>query len=177
MIRQITLLTIFLCGFITAYAQNSKDSYWDNLPKPTGWVNDFEHLFTGEEERTLDSLIADYEKRTTIEISIVTIPASATEKERFDDLTLFTAKTWGVGKKEQDNGILICISKGHRKIRIQNGYGIEKRMTDHQTKQVIDQMFIPNFRADQYFKAVFYGIQEIKKFLDNSLKTDSGTKY
>ena len=110
MTRQITILTIFLSSFFIAYGQNSKDNYWENMPKPKGWVNDFENILTIEEEKTLDSLIADYEKRTTIEISIVTIPISATDKERFDELTLHIAKTWGVGKKGNDNGILIGIS-------------------------------------------------------------------
>ena len=162
MTGQITILTIFLSSFFIAYGQNSKDNYWENMPKPKGWVNDFENILTAEEEKTLDSLVADYEKRTTIEISIVTIPISATDKERFDELTLHIAKTWGVCKKGKDNGILIGISKGHRKIRIQNGYRIEKLLTDNQTKKVIDQIFIPRFKADQYFKAMFDGIQEIQ---------------
>ena len=165
-------MTIFLCSLFIAYGQNSKDNYWANLPKPTGWVNDFENIFTIEEEKTLDSLIADYEKRTTIEITIITIPTSATDKDRFDELTLLIANKWGVGKKEKNNGVLIGISKGYRKMRIQNGYGIEKLITDNQTKQIIDQTFIPSFKADAYFKGVFDGIQEIKKVLDKGSKSD-----
>lgn len=172
MTRQITVLTIFLCSFFIAYGQNSKDNYWENLPKPTGWVNDFENIFTEKEEKTLDSLITEYEKRTTTEITVITIPTSATDKDRFDELTLLIANKWGVGKKEKNNGVLIGISKGHRKMRIQNGYGIEKLITDNQTKQIIDQTFFPSFKADAYFKGVFDGIQEIKKVLDNGSKSD-----
>src|SRR5690554_4169803 len=123
--RQITLLTLFLCVFFTACGQTPND-YWAELPSPKGWVNDFENIFTKEQAKTLDSLVADYEKRTTTEISVITIPASATDKARFDELTLMIANKWGVGKKEKDNGILIGISKEHRTIRIQNGLGIEK---------------------------------------------------
>lgn len=172
MIKQITVLTIFLCSFFIAYGQNSKDNNWENLPKPTGWVNDLENIFTVEEEKTLDSLITDYEKRTTIEITVITIPTSATDKDRFDELTLLIANKWGVGKKEKNNGILIGISKGHRTIRIQNGYGIEKLITDNQTKQIIDQIIIPSFKVSDYYKGVFDGIQEIKRILDNGSKSD-----
>lgn len=169
--RQIIILTLFLCSFFTACGQTPND-YWTELPSPKGWVNDFENIFTKEQVKTLDSLIADYEKRTSTEISIITIPENATDKARFDELTLFIANKWGVGKKEKDNGILIGISKGYRKMRIQNGNGIEKLMTDNQTKQIIDQTFIPNFKANDYFKGVFDGIQEIKKILDKGAKSD-----
>jgi uncharacterized protein len=155
--RQITILTLFLCGFFTACGQTPND-YWTELPSPKGWVNDFENIFTKDQVKALDSLVADYEKRTTTEISVITIPASATDKARFDELTLMIANKWGVGKKEKDNGILIGISKEHRTIRIQNGLGIEKLITDNQTKQIIDQTIIPNFKADNFYKGVFDGI-------------------
>lgn len=170
--RQITILTLFLCSILSALGQNSKDNYWENLPKPKGWVNDFENIFTVEQEKTLDSLIVEYEQRTTTEIVVITIPASATDKNSFDELTLKIAKSWGVGKKVKNNGILIGISKGHRKIRIQNGLGIEKELTDNQTKQIIDKIMIPNFKVDNYYKGLFDGIQEIKKALDFGSKSD-----
>lgn len=169
--RQITILTLFLWSFFTACGQTSND-YWTKLPSPTGWVNDFENIFTEDQERTLDSLISEYEKRTTTEIAIITIPTSATDKERFNELTLFIANKWGVGKKEKDNGILIAISKGHRTIRINNGFGIEKLITDNQTKQIIDQIIIPSFKADDFYKGIFDGIQEIKRILDEGSKSD-----
>ncbi len=169
--RQLTILTLFLCSFFTACAQTSND-YWKNLPNPTGWVSDFENIFTVEQEKTLDSLIAEYEKRTTTEISVITIPTSATDKDRFDELTQFIANTWGVGKMDKENGILIAISKGHRMIRIQNGLGIEKLITDNQTKQIIDQIIIANFKTDDFYKGIFDGIQEIKRTLDKGSKSD-----
>lgn len=168
--RQITILTLFLCSFFTACGQTPND-FWTELPSPKGWVNDFENIFTKEQVKTLDSLVADYEKRTTTQISVITIPASATDKARFDELTLMIANKWGVGKKEKDNGILIGISKDHRTIRIQSGLGIEKLITDNQTKQIIDQTIIPNFKADNFYKGVFDGIQEIKMLLDKGSKS------
>jgi len=163
---QISLLILFFGSFFMAFGQPSND-YWTKLPTPKGWVNDFEKIFTEEQEITLDSLIAEYEKSTSIEITVITIPTSATVKDRFDELTLHIAKNWGVGKKEKNNGILIGISKGYRTIRIQNGLGIEKLLSDKQTKQIIDQIIIPNFKADNIFNGVFEGIQEIKMVLGN----------
>ena len=41
-------------------------------------------------------------------------------------------------KSRKKNGILIGISKGYRKIRIQNENGIEKIITDEETKSIIE---------------------------------------
>ncbi len=144
----------------------SSNSYWDNIPKPIGWVNDFEEIFTPEEERKLDSLIQDFEDRTTVEIAVITIPKAAVEVGKFEELTLRIAQTWGVGKKETNNGILIGISTGYRKIRIQNGLGIEKQMSNEQTKKVIDEVFIPNFKIGNYYTGTFNSIQAIKQILE-----------
>lgn len=140
-------------------------SFWDSLPAPTGMVNDFENLFTTEEERLLDSIVNDFKNKTTIEIAIVTLDTSATLKDRFEELTLHLAQTWGIGVKEKNNGILIGISKGYRKMRIENGWGITKIISDEETKNIIDNNFIPSFKEGNYFEGTFVGLMKILEFL------------
>jgi uncharacterized protein len=130
---------------------------------PIGWVNDFEKIFTEEENLKLDSILSKFEKKTSNEIAIVTIDSSWITKEKFDSLTLVIANKWGVGKKENNNGILIGISKGLRKIRIQNGKGIVPKLSDKETKLIIDNYFIPEFKNGNYFKGCFAGILEIMR--------------
>jgi uncharacterized protein len=168
MTKPFIFLILFVLFFLPSCGQNNKESFWVNLPDPINWVSDFENIFTKDEKSKLDSLIADYEKRTSVEIAVITIPAFATEKEKFDDLTLLIGKSWGVGKKEKNNGILIGISLAHRKIRIQNGLGIEKIMTDIQTQKIIDEIIVPHFKAGDYYKGIFEAIQNIKYKLDNN---------
>ena len=149
---------------------HKSNDYWKDLPHPVSWVNDLENILTIQEIKSLDSLISEYEKITTNEIAIISIPTSATEKDQFEDLSLHIAKKWGIGKKEKNNGILIAVSKGHRFIRIQNGLGIEQVLSDSQTKQIIDQIIIPSFKVNEYYKGLFNGIIEIIKVLENSSK-------
>jgi uncharacterized protein len=131
--------------------------------EPLGWVSDFENIFAESERVSLDSLISSYEKETTIEIAIVTIDSSIISREKFDSLTLSIANNWGVGKKEKNNGILIGISRGLRKIRIQNGKGIVPKLNDNETNLIIDSYFIPKFKNGEYFKGCYDGILEIMK--------------
>jgi len=120
--------------------------------KPLGWTSDFEHIFLKEQILELDSIVAKFEKETKNEIAIVTIDSSWTIKEKFDSLILSIANFWGVGKKEINNGILIGISTGLRKIRIQNGYGIEGKLSDAETKKIIEDVMLPEFKNGNYFE-------------------------
>lgn len=45
-----------------------REIYWNNLPKPVSWTNDYENLFSDVERTKLDSIITKFEKETTIEI-------------------------------------------------------------------------------------------------------------
>ena len=50
----------------------------------------------------LNQIISDFEKETTIEIAIVTIDTSKVSKDKFEDLSLYIARTWVVGKKKKN---------------------------------------------------------------------------
>lgn len=142
-----------------------REVYWNNLPKPKGWINDYERVFSEDEERKLDSIISKFEKETSVEIAVVTIDTTKVAKEKFDDLSLHIAKTWAIGKKGKDNGILIALSKGYKRIRIQNGNGITKDISDQQTKKIIEDDFIPEFKKGNYYKGILTGVSKLIEIL------------
>lgn len=142
-----------------------REVYWNNLPKPISWTNDYENLFSDVEQTKLDSIISKFEKETSIEISIVTIDTIKTSNEKFEDLTLHIAKSWKIGKVEKENGILIAISKGYRKIRIQNGNSITRIITDEETKKILENYFVPEFKKGEYFNGTLIGLCEIINLL------------
>lgn len=156
----LVLLTIS-CG------NSSQTSQTNNVTAPKGWVTDAEDLFTDDEEKSLDSLIGAYEKETTHEIAIITLDSTLVGGGENDmrDLTLDLANTWGVGKKEKNNGVFIGISKVRRTMHIQNGKGIEKVMSDLQTKKIVDSVFIPHYKKDEYYVGTREGVKAIMEYL------------
>lgn len=137
-----------------------------NYPKAVGFINDFEGIFSEKEVAVLDSIVSDCEAKTGMEIAVVSLNSSYTTKEEFDDYTLQLTNHWGVGKKDLDNGILIGISSELRKLRIQNGNGIEKILSDAETQMIVDSVFIPNFKENAYFKGTKEGILAIIEKLE-----------
>jgi uncharacterized protein len=147
-------------------AAHALSAKWDTIPRPVGYINDFEHLFTPGQIDTLDNLLHDFEQRTTIEIAVLTADSTLTMYANFDFFTLKTMSAWRIGKKESDNGMLIGISRSFRKIRIQNGSGITKGLPNADTKKIIDESFIPFFKKGQYYEGLLNGLKTIMQRLE-----------
>lgn len=144
-----------------------------NFYTKIGWVNDKEKLFSIEEEKQLDSIITAFEKETTIEIAIVTIDSLHTSKEKFEDFTLRIGNKWRIGKPDKANGVLIGLSVGHRRLRIQNGYGIEKLITNEETKTIISNYFTPYFKKEEYFNGMKNGLIALTELLRAKTKLNN----
>jgi uncharacterized protein len=71
----------------------------------------------------------------------------------------------GVGRKEINDGMLIGISGSLRSIRIHNGYGIEKILSDEETRHFLDSLFIPAFKQGDFYGGTNRGINAIIKTL------------
>jgi uncharacterized protein len=128
-------------------------------------VNDFEGILTTKQEGILDSIIRNFEKETSNEIAFVSIGKDYTTKENFDSTILMIHNMWGVGKKNVDNGIVIGISSGLKKIRISNGYGIVDKLTNEMTKTIIEDLMIPSFKENNYYEGILKGLMEIVRIL------------
>lgn len=119
------------------------------LPQPVGFVNDFANVLT--DKSMLEATLNAYEKNTTIEIAIVTIEtlpqdqtAATYAVELFDQ--------WNIGKKGEDNGILVLIVKngtvGNR-LRIELGYGIQGYITGAEAGRILDDS-LPYYEQGDY---------------------------
>ncbi len=155
------LLIGVLFGFIslTCYSQDEKKTNF-KFPEYVGYVNDFEGVFTKEQIKELNDIIVKYEKETTNEIAIVTIASFEPYKTLFD-YSLDLANYWGIGKKDKNNGIMIVFGKQIRQIRIQVGYGLENKLKDEETKRIIDDIIIPEFKKGDFFTGIKNGLIEI----------------
>ena len=114
---------------------------------PKNWVTDLGDLYTPEQEANLNSIISAYEKKTSIEIGVLTV--ESLNGQSIEEFTNEQFNKIGVGKKGADNGILIVFAKTDRKSRIETGNGMEPFLTDVGTHEAL-QVIKPYFRAGDY---------------------------
>ena len=70
-------------------------------------------------ERSLEARLADFERESSTQIVVVTIPSL--EGEEIADFTNRLFERWELGQKGKDNGVLLLIATGDRKARIEVG--------------------------------------------------------
>jgi len=146
------LLSILILLFLWQVDSRGKEV---SFPEPVGYVNDFAQLLSSGDIARLTGLITELEEKTTSEIAIVTlesIPGGDIESYAVD---LF--ETWGIGKKGEDNGLLILVGVRDHLIRIEVGYGLEGTITDGVAGEVIRKKIAPSFQKGDFAGGLFSG--------------------
>ena len=103
--------------------------------RPVGFVNDFADIVI--DDYSLESKLNNIEKETSVEISIVTI-SSLPSGETMQTYANKLFNEWGIGKKGEDNGLLILISAKEERIQIETGYGLEGILPDGRVGRILD---------------------------------------
>ena len=122
--------------------------------KPTqNPAQDFSKSFLSAQElQLLNSRIKAFEDSTSIQVAIF-IEKDLPGGDEFER-SLAIARSWGIGDKQRNNGVLIYISVSERAIFIQTGYGAEGFLPDAIAKRIVEQVLKPNFRAGQNFQGL-----------------------
>lgn len=129
------------------------------FPKPSGYVNDFANILDAPARAELDALLREAEEKTSAEIVIATVPSlDGMSVEEYAN-KMFAA--WGVGKKKEDNGVLVVVAPSDRSMRIEVGYGLEPVLPDGLAGEIIRAEFLPRFREDDYPGGIRGGMRRI----------------
>lgn len=121
-------------------------------PNPPKLVNDFAGILSGSEVQALEQKLVAYDDSTSTQIAIV-IEQSLDGDDAFD-YSYRLAEAWGIGRQGKNNGILIYVAIGDRKLWIQSGYGTEGFLTDAMSKRIIERIVGPNFRQQSYYQGL-----------------------
>ena len=126
---------------------------------PAGYVNDFAGMLTSETKTTLEETLTQFTKETSSEVSVVAITNLGGDSIENYANELF--REWGIGTKNNNNGILLLISKDDRKLRIEVGYGLEGALPDATAHSIITNDITPLFKEGNYDSGVTVGVQKI----------------
>lgn len=152
----IFLINLF---FVNIFAYKSPGS-------PKGFVSDFTQTLNKDQVNSLNSRLEKFEKDTGAEVVFVIIESTGNETIEIYANKLFAE--WGVGKRGQDNGLMVLVSKTERKVRVEVGYGLEDKIPDILASRIIKDMssYLQN---DSYFEAFNASFDTIEKILSGQL--------
>jgi uncharacterized protein len=143
----LVFFAFFLCAG-NALAEGVK------IPAPVGdiYVQDHANILNEAEKAELRSLGRTIEDQTTAQIAVLTIETIG--DRTIEEFANEAFRQYGIGNKEQDNGVLIVLSMKERKVRIEVGYGLEGRLPDGKTGRILDENALPYLTNEQPSEAI-----------------------
>ena len=112
------------------------------------YINDYAQVLTPEtKEYILNNSNALCEK-TKAQIVVVTI--NSLEGRDISEYSLELFRSWGIGDKKLNNGLLILLSIEDREIKIDVGDGLEGRINDSKAGRFLDEYSGPYFKSNDW---------------------------
>lgn len=121
-------------------------------PNPPRLVVDNANILSPDEQNALERKLVALDDSTSNQIVVITVPTL--NDQPIEDVAVSTFRSWGIGNKKTNNGVLILVAVNDRKVKIEVGYGLEGAIPDVTCKDIIDNFISPNFKQAQYFKGL-----------------------
>jgi uncharacterized protein len=129
------------------------------FPPLTGRVVDQANIIPQPESSRITAKLASLEEKSGIQLVVATVRSlEGSDIESYANL-LF--RSWGLGEKEKNNGVLLLVAPNEHKVRIEVGYGLEGTLTDALSKIVITNAMVPRFKAGDFGSGIERGVDDI----------------
>jgi uncharacterized protein len=119
--------------------------------QPKGYINDYAGVLDSATHADLERYAATVERSTGAEIAVVTL--RSLDGQPIEDVTYDLFRRWKIGKRGADDGLLLLISIGDRRTRLEVGRGLEGAIPDGMAGMMLDRMR-PALRQQQYAEAL-----------------------
>lgn len=143
------------------------------FPALTDRVVDTAGILTPDQTSALITKLKAHEDKTSNQIVVVTLK----DLGGYDiaDYGYQLGRHWKIGQKEKNNGVLLIVSKGDRKVRIEVGYGLEGALPDARAHDIIQSKIIPAFKQQNFYKGINQGVDSIIASIAGEYKASSSS--
>lgn len=163
--KRISILFAVIALAVTAFAAPHSVSDIPNVHVSDArrYVSNPDGVLSAAAVQQLDTMLAGVWRQTSAEVVVVAVDEIDT-----DDIDGFATKLfeeWGIGKKDNDNGLLILISKGARRATLRTGYGMEGVLPDAICGRIIRNDMAPHFREGDYDGGTIAAVNTVSTML------------
>src|SRR6202048_3023348 len=130
-----------------------------DFPVLTGRVVDQANVLSAEARNALEPKLADLETKSGIQLVVASV--ASLEGQEIEPYANQLFRTWKLGEKTKNNGVLLLVAPNERRVRIEVGYGLEGTLTDALTKIIITNAIAPRFKAGDFSGGVARGVDDI----------------
>ena len=153
--RRLLLAAALLAGLLLAGSPAAAR----DVPPLAGRVNDLANVIPPVVRTRLDTKLQDVERRTGAQIAVLTVDTLG--GDTIEDFAVRVFQAWRLGRRGIDDGVLLVVAHQDRRMRIEVGYGLEGRLTDALSRQILDERLRPRFRAGDFGGGIEAGVDAI----------------
>ncbi|RSK30251.1 TPM domain-containing protein [Hymenobacter metallilatus] len=143
-------------------------------PSPPRLVNDLAGMLQPQQVQQLERKLVAYNDSTSSQIAVVTVPTLGDY-----DIVGYAQQlyqTWGIGQKNNNNGVLVLIAQQEHKARIHTGYGLEGAIPDALAKRIISNTIVPAFKEEKYYEGLDRATDQLIALAKGEYKADPATQ-
>ena len=143
----------------------------------TRYVSNPDNVLSQAAVDSLDATLDSIWTKTTAEPAVVVIDDLPINYD-IDSYATDLFRKWGIGKKDNNNGLLILVARNDRKAVIRTGYGMEGVLPDLVASRLLREEMFPRFREGDYDGGVIATVNEVERILtDPAYSEELKSKY
>lgn len=150
---------VFLSGILSnVYAASFQ------VPALTSPVIDQAGILSPQTLSRTEQLLRQLYESGGTQIQVITL--TSLEGLPIEDIGIKLADAWKLGRKGQDDGVILIIAPNDRRMRIEVGRGREGELTDALSRRIINEVIAPAFKNQDYDRGVLDGTVAIVGITD-----------
>jgi uncharacterized protein len=130
-----------------------------NFPALTGRIVDSAQVIDARARPAIEQKLQDLESKSGIQLVVATV--KSLEGQDVESYANQLFRTWKLGEKAKNNGVLLLVAPNERKVRIEVGYGLEGTLTDALSSVIIANALIPRFKTGDFSGGIERGVDDI----------------
>ena len=142
------------------------------IPIINSYVTDTAGILSASAKSNLEKDLRALEKQTNGVQYVIYIENEYSKEYSLEEYTLKIAETNNIGKKGNDNGILLYVAVKDKKYRWEVGYGVESTLNSALLGRISREYLVPNFREGNYEQGILQAVDVTKRILLNSNDAD-----
>lgn len=134
------------------------------------YVTDPSAILSTAARDSINLMLGQLEEGSGIEVAVVMLPSIGND-DIFDFAhNLF--RKWGIGKKKENNGLLVLFVMDQHKVRFTTGYGLEGTLTDALSKRIQMNEMVPAFKEGKWDEGMVKGVRATVAILKGEVAAD-----
>jgi uncharacterized protein len=150
-LRVVVGFIAFVCVGIAAFAVN--------YPALTGRIVDQAKIISSDTRSAIEPKLIDLEAKSGIQLVVATV--TSLEGQEIEPYANELFRSWKLGEKEKNNGVLLLVAPNEHRVRIEVGYGLEGTLTDALSKVIITNAITPRFKTGDFSGGISRGVDDI----------------